>query len=644
MAIRLCETATGKSLGFLEVEDLRPLNLGTVNLAFSPDGKTLAVKGVGFGPKDVVYLNDPETGKVLRRLRDVRVGGFKRLGFYSGGAPGHRVAFSPDGKWVATAGSETIRLWETATGKERLRESGHCGAVIALTLAPGSGLPASVGTDDMVRLWDPATKKERSRFPLPEETTCAALSPDGRLAALGNADGSVRLHETATGKELHKLPGHPYGVAVVAFSPDGKVLASRGTSDDRIRLYEAASGKHLRPIAVFPAQDADRPGAPAKGPFPFYPSEVALWLSFSADGKTVASPAVEFKDAQVPGGGGTIVAVNLNLWDAATGRLTRCIALSPPLGFDNGVLSPDGRMLAVENPHGTVSLWEAATGRERARLGTVARKFALDGEEIKRFLPRRGIWEWNTPNLAFAPDGRTLAAHGPEGAIRLWDVRAAKESGSLQGHEGNVTALAFAPDGKTLASGGSDTAILLWDLAGQVPPKPAVELQARDVEARWADLAGDDAGKAWQAIQELAGSPKAALALFRERLRPAVPADAKKLAEWIAGLDSTEFAVREQAARELEKLGELAVPALKEMLAKPPSLEARTRAERLVEQAMGPTLSGDRLRLVRAVEVLEQVGNAEARRVLEGLAKGAAGALATREAQSALERLAGHSR
>src|SRR5262249_3987199 len=105
-------------------------------------------------------------------------------------------------------------------------------------------------------------------------------------------------------------------------------------------------------------------------------------------------------------------------------------------------------------------------------------------------------------------------------------------------------------------------------------------------------------------------------------------------------LDSEGFAARDQATRELEKLGELAIPPLEKVLASQPSLETRRRAEQLLEKVSGKVLSAEQVRLVRAVEVLEQTGTSEAVQLPETLAKGAPGALPTREAQAALSRLA----
>jgi hypothetical protein len=330
----------------------------------------------------------------------------------------------------------------------------------------------------------------------------------------------------------------------------------------------------------------------------------------------------------------------------ATGKEVRQITLPAQPGAVCFAFSPDGRTLATENTDRTVTLWEVASGKERGRLGRAAPPAAAQpggGMMVVGGLGGfGGFGSGGSLTLAFAPDGRTLAARGPDRSVQVWDVLAAKEICRRQGHGGSVTAVAFAPDGKKVVSGGSDTTALVWDVAGAGPgPKlPAAEPKAADVERLWEDLAGEDAARAFQAIIKLAGAPGRAVPLLRERLRPAVPADPKKLAQWIADLDSEKFQVREEATEQLEKLGELAVPALNRALAGQPSLEARKRIERLVEKLTGQTLTREQLRLMRALEVLEWVGSREARRVLETLAAGAPGALATREAQASLDRLA----
>jgi hypothetical protein len=127
--------------------------------------------------------------------------------------------------------------------------------------------------------------------------------------------------------------------------------------------------------------------------------------------------------------------------------------------------------------------------------------------------------------------------------------------------------------------------------------------------------------------------------LLKDQLKPITPVEQKVIEQYIADLDSDTFETRQKAGDELEKLGELAVPALTKVLTGKPSLELTKRAEELLEKVAGATLTGDRLRLVRGIEVLETLNTAEARQVLEGLAKGAPGALPTREAQTALDRM-----
>jgi WD40 repeat protein len=630
-AVHVCAADTGK-----EVCQIKGLDAGVVGLVYSPDSKTLAAKGMQDG---TVRLFDAQTGKPRRQLGEAAAvaNPFVMAGM---GGVGRDLAFSPDGKLVANGEGTTVRLWEAATGKEHGADRGHHRSVTSLVVAPG-GVVVSRGGDNTIRVWEAATGKQQSRFAAAAGTTCVALAPDGRTAAVGNADGSVRLHETATGKELLKLKGHANGAAAVAFSPDGKTLASRGSTDNTIRLYDAATGKDLREIKI-PAPEA--PGGAGvvmvrMGAFGF--GGFGMGLVFSPDGKMVASPVLG-NGQNLPGGAaGTPNA--LTLWDVSTGKEVRSITLKPEHGFTSFAFAPNGRTLAAENPDQTVSLWEVASGKERARLGTPPAPAPGPAAQVM-WVNIVGAFGggMDSPTLAFAPDGRTLAVKGTDSSVHLWDVAAGKELTPLKGHEGSVTTVAFSSDGKTLASAANDTTILLWDLAG-----PARELKTqggdlakKDVEALWDDLAGDDAGKALQGIRKLAGAPGQSVPALRERLRPAAGVDARKINKLIADLDSDDFAVREKAEQELEKLGELAVPALNKLKAEPPSLETKRRAEQLLERATSQGLSTDQLRLVRALEVLEQVGTAEARRVLEDLARGAPGALPTREAQAALDRLA----
>jgi hypothetical protein len=220
----------------------------------------------------------------------------------------------------------------------------------------------------------------------------------------------------------------------------------------------------------------------------------------------------------------------------------------------------------------------------------------------------------------------------------LWSVATGEELQPFSGHAGFPSQVCYAADGRAVLTGGQDTTILLWDAAGVVGKAVRGALPGRAVEDLWADLAGNDGLRAHQAIWALVAEPRRSMPLLKT-IQAVPEPDRRQLERWLADLDSEEFAVREEAARELEKLEEAAGPALRACLQGKPSAEVRRRVEQLLERLQEPFLTGQRLRSVRAVEALEQIGTAAARRVLEALAEGAQGARLTREAKASLGRL-----
>src|SRR5262249_6054229 len=192
------------------------------------------------------------------------------------------------------------------------------------------------------------------------------------------------------------------------------------------------------------------------------------------------------------------------------------------------------------------------------------------------------------------------------------------------------------------AWGVTDSTMLVWDAAGPLRGLSKLQtapLTAAEVEALWGDLAAEDATKAGRSIHKLAAAPGQAVPFLSERLKPAARIDSQKIKGWIADLDSEKFAVRRDAATNLLKVGEQALPALQKALGSGPQLETRKRLEELVDRLTSGTLTTDQLRVVRTVEALEQMGVPEARHLLRTLAEGAPGTLPTREAQAALGRM-----
>jgi hypothetical protein len=179
----------------------------------------------------------------------------------------------------------------------------------------------------------------------------------------------------------------------------------------------------------------------------------------------------------------------------------------------------------------------------------------------------------------------------------------------------------------------------LWDAKAWAAPRRPKELTAREIAARWADLIGEDAGKAFRSLGTLTGSPQQAVALVRDRLQPVVAAAPERTAPLLAALGSRTFAEREKARRKLEELGVAAEPALRKALEEKIALEVRRR----IEELLGKLEREQKVRVPRSLELLERVGTPEARRFMEKLAGGAPEAWLTQQARATFQRLAVHS-
>jgi WD40 repeat protein len=287
--------------------------------------------------------------------------------------------------------------------------------------------------------------------------TWVAFSPDGKTLASSSRDNTVKLWDVGQGKLLATLEGHTGGVHALAFSPDGKTVATGG-GDSTVRLWDVASGKNTATFKTV--------GHAADGGC----------LAFSPDGKALASSCH----------GGPV-----NLWN-----IDRAGPQPPPwrqITVKAHTLSytSKGRLLTVEAFQGAIVVWDAVAEKKIATLekpifnrSTVAtfspdgRTIAMGGElEVqlwdtttgkKKADPYLVPGRWVTC-LAFSPDGKTLAASykppdqsNAYGDIQIRDVASGKLLDTLKSHKGAPFCVAFSPDGKTLASGCIDGTIKLW--------------------------------------------------------------------------------------------------------------------------------------------------------------------------------------
>jgi WD40 repeat protein len=272
-----------------------------------------------------------------------------------------------------------------------------------------------------------------------------AFSPDGRWIASGDWDNKVRLWDAATGEPCAILP-HPGYVLSLAFSPNGQSLVTGSFGDERLRIWDVATARVLRDI----------PG----------PGRDFRFLTVSPDGRRVAATAdpEQLRVCDLASGERLFSAEGRALAYSPDGRWLAIVRAADEKtvvlldarthetvarfqGHEKAVLSaafsPDSRRLASCSQDSTVRLWPIDGGACRVLRGHTDEVFAA----------------------AFHPDGTRLATAGRDRAIWLWDLKRGEAVARLPGHKDYVWALAFSPDGKTLVSGSGDFTVALWDTA-----------------------------------------------------------------------------------------------------------------------------------------------------------------------------------
>lgn len=618
-SVRLWDVASGRQL-----HELKGHAGDITGVHFSPDGKLLASSS----HDGTIHVWD-RAGKLVRVIAvpadPVRLGRFSVTGQTQGADFGgvDALAFSPDGKWIASGGYDgCVRVWDAHTGKALRTMAGHGAEVVSVAFRGDGKVLASASRDHTIRLWDPASGTEiRPREGHSGVVHAIAVSPDGKSAVTAcratSPDGSVHLWTMETGKLERTFRGHTGNAYCVAFSPDARSVAS-GAQDGIIRIWDTATGRELRQLVGhketvwsvgFTPVDNMLLSTGIDATFRFWNwSEAKELRKIRADGYNLYLS----RDGRFAG----TSAEEGRIWEVSTGKELRHI------DGRNFALAPDGRSFAAPAAADMIRHWSVVTGEE---------EFAYPGPKLPPAWPG-----W--PGMVFSPDGRLLAVKNGRTGIELWEIATGKVRRRFTGHQGRIIAFAFAPDGRTLLTGSEDATVLIWDVARQLETPPA-QLTAADLNDLMRDLGGDDAERADRAIGTLTARADQSVPFLEKHLKPIPGADPKRLAALIADLDSGPFAVREKAAKDLESMRELATPALKEYLGKTKSLETRRRIEALLASQRTVLKAGELLRSIRAVEVLERIADPDARRITRALAAGAPESRLTQEAKNALSRL-----
>jgi len=393
------------------------------------------------------------------------------------------VAFSPDGKILASGSSSGIAIWdmeaEQPTSLPIAEYENYEYAVNSITFNPVGTLLASGSEGGVIILWDIKTWQIIGQ---PLETTASevnngipihsvAFSPDSSILVSGNHDATISLWDMET-KQLIDQPlmGHTDVVNSVAFSPDGKILAS-GSRDGTIILWDMdtrqpigqpLTGNHGQVNSVaFHPDGTKLASGNSDGTVVIWDVDTGQALDEPLTGHTGSVTSIAFRPD-----GETLISGdddgNIILWNIMFFLAVPTIGL--PLTRDTDpvnslAFSPDGSTLASSSQSPTIILWDGWWGAWHRDF------LQLIGEKLYENIP-----DGNIKSVAFSPDGVILAEGNDQLTITLIDIATGQSNGEpLTGHIDAVNSLAFSPDGKILASGSGDGTIILWDMDTRQP-------------------------------------------------------------------------------------------------------------------------------------------------------------------------------
>ena len=445
--IRIWEANTGEEVTRMSYHVDNPFDASVTSVDFSPDGKYV-VSGSWDGTARVWLAT---TGQEVARMTHEAYRVF--------------ASFSPDGKFVVSGGCDKLdttsgictqgsaRVWEAGTGQEIARMT-HDAPVTSVAFSPDGKYVVSAGDDQTARIWDANAGQEIARMTHDAPVTSVAFSPDGKYVVSATNDQSARIWDANTGKEIARMT-HDSTVTSVAFSPAGKFVVS-ASQDHTVRVWEANTGQEVARVTI----DGDVTSVAFSPDGRFVVSGGGCTSNFCGQGsasvweastgqevarmthdayvKSVAiSPDGKFI---VSGGLSNAYGQTVHVWETNTGQEIANIGKSNGQMVTSVAFSPDGKFVVSGHSDDTARVWEASTAQEVARM-------THDGQ---------------VNSVAFSPDGRFVVSASDDQTARVWEASTGQEVARMT-HDNTVTSVAFSPDGKFVVSGSSDNTARVWE-------------------------------------------------------------------------------------------------------------------------------------------------------------------------------------
>lgn len=661
--------------GKKEIAKLKTGSAQVTAAKFSPDGKVVYTGGQG-GP---VEAWDATSGKRLMQ-------------FVTRSNVGQKLFVSADGKRLAASASDgtgAVQLWEAESGKRLGVGFAPSNTVEAVAL-PADGPAVAFGLyHQTLQVWTVPGKILTPQDGHFGPVSHIQYTPDGKQILTCGQDGRIVRWDAATGEELES-----YGYANSSLAPRLKPSLGRGNAirggrnvrwSNSWNVYNGAFSPDMQSIYVSGGSGGVSVVDLATGM-----EQYTLFFANARNGSSSTRPSLS-ADGRRVGSAGQFYDRNKYIftaaaWDVETGKVLAEMRkeLDNNVSYINGMstaVSPDGNyygiMCNIQDQRSGQGFLEFTTFD--LRNGQQLASGALGGRTYTPYLiavpdnrsaitydqqqNKLLVWDFptgkqtraftghtngNAQPPTFHPSGRTFAIPTADQSggvnrqvVRIVEWASGEARTEIVTNNFSMSALSFSPDGGTLAVGWQDSTVLLFDATGNDGPKPWTA-KPSEPAALWQTLSGKSAREAWAAIRELTERPDVAIKLVRENVKPvASPAmpTADDVAKLISNLDAPAFAARETAMKDLKRLGKMVELDLRKARDTTPSPETKERIEKLLGFIVKPLVPNPTE--ARAIELLERIGNAEAKAELAKFAAGDPASLMTQDAAASLKRLKG---